>query len=126
MNHYPCRELWEKHFKDSTLVATASWLKALPAKYSPGFAKRYRCQVALDYEVFNIEGLGLIGAHTSKLERVFVYLKIASACFERTLNDSLAKKAFENARSLWNYVRAIKDRSEDGCALAIIGPPSFL
>ena len=119
-------ELFNKHFKDNALAATASWLKALPAKYSPGFAKRYRRQVALDHEVFNVKGLGLIGAHTIKLERVFVDLKIASARFARTINDPLAKKAFENARSLWDYVRAIKDRSEDGRALAIIGPPSFL
>ncbi len=117
------RELWEKHFKDNALSATASWLKALPGKYSPGFANRYRRQVALDHEVFNVKGLGLIGAHTIKLERVFVDLKIASARFARTLNDPLAKKAFEHARSLWDYVRAIKDRSEDGRALAIIGPP---
>lgn len=119
------RELWEKHFNDNALSATASWLKALPAKYSPGFAKRYRHQVALDHEVFNVKGLGLIGAHTIKLERVFVDLKIASACFDRTINDPLAKKAFENARSLWDYVRAIKDRSEDGRALAIIAPPGW-
>lgn len=117
------RELWEKHFKDNALAATASWLKTLPAKYSPGFAKRYRRQVALDHEVFNVKGLGLIGAHTIKLERVFVDLKIASARFERTINDPLARKAFEHARSLWDYVRVIQDRSEDGRALAIIGPP---
>lgn len=116
------RELWEKHFKDNALAATASWLKALPAKYSPGFAKRYRRQVALDHEVFNVKGLGLIGAHTIKLERVFVDLNIASARFECTLNDPLARKAFEHARSLWDYVRAIKDRSEDGRALAILLP----
>lgn len=49
------RELWETHFKDNALSATASWLKSLPAKYSPGFAKRYRRQVALDHEVFNVK-----------------------------------------------------------------------
>lgn len=35
----------------------------------------------------------------------------------------MAKRDSEHARSLWDYVRAIKDRSEDGRAPAIIGPP---
>lgn len=49
------RELWEKHFKDNLLSATASWLKALPVKYSPGFFTRYRHHFALDHKVFNVK-----------------------------------------------------------------------
>ena len=116
-------ELWQKHFKDNALSATASWLKALPAKYSPGFAKRYRNQVKLDHEVFNVRGLGLIGAHTLKLEKVFVDLKISATSNPEKLNpDPVASqergKAFANARSLWDFLRASKGASADAIALA--------
>ena len=116
-------ELWQQHFKDNALSATASWLKALPAKYSPGFAKRYRNQVKLDHEVFNVRGLGLIGAHTLKLEKVFVDLKISATSNPEKLNpDPVASqergKAFANARSLWDFLRASKGASADAIALA--------
>ena len=116
--------LWRQEFEKETLKATADWLRALPGKYSPGFLRRYQQQVRFDHEIFNVRGLGLIAAHTLKLEHVFVDLKISTSGNPNQLNpDPVAAKQFADARSIWDFVRASKDQSGDAIALVVIGPP---
>ncbi|HEX5731699.1 MAG TPA: NACHT domain-containing protein [Blastocatellia bacterium] len=117
-------KLWKKHFEDDALKATDKWLRALPGRYSPGFLRRYRQQVCFEHEIFNVRGLGLIAAHTLKLEHVFVDLKISTSSNPNQLNlDPVAAKQFADARSIWDFMRASKDRSGDAIALVVIGPP---
>ncbi len=117
-------KLWKQEFEKETLKATADWLRALPGKYSPGFLRRYQQQVRFEHEIFNVRGLGLIAAHTLKLEHVFVDLKISTSGNPNQLNlDPVAAKQFADARSIWDFVRASKDRSGDAIALVVIGPP---
>lgn len=117
-------KLWKQEFEKETLKATADWLRALPGKYSPGFHNRYRQQIRFDHEIFNVRGLGLIAAHTLKLEHVFVDLKISTSGNPNQLNlDPVAAKQFADARSIWDFVRASKDQSGDAIALVVIGPP---
>ena len=71
-----------------------------------------------------MRGLGLIAAHTLKLEHVFVDLKISPSSNPNQLNlDPVAAKQFADARSIWDFVRASKDQSGDAIALVVIGPP---
>src|SRR5205823_5744163 len=99
-------ELW-KELKPDAIKVTATWLRAIPGKFAPGFQRRYNKQVLINHEVFNVRGLGLINTFTLKLDQVFVDLKISPSSNPNRLNpDPIAVKAFAAAHSLWDFVRA--------------------
>lgn len=117
-------KIWKEELEKDALKATATWLRAIPAKFAPGFTRRYNKQVVIDHEVFNVRGLGLISTFTLKLEQVFVELKISPSSNPNKLNtDPVAVKAFSEARSIWKFVRVSRDQSGDAIALSIVGPP---
>lgn len=118
------KKLWERQFEEDALKATADWLRALPGKYSPGFRRRYQKQVCIDHEIFNVRSLTTFAVHTLKLEPVFVDLRISPSDNPNRPNlDPVTAKQFADARSIWDFVCASKDKRGDGIALAIIGPP---
>lgn len=117
-------DLWNEQFRKDALKVTATWLRAAPGKFSPGFRRRYSNQVVIDNEIFNVRGLGLISTFALKLEQVFVDLKVSPSSNPNRLNlDPVAAKAVAEARSIWDFMRASKDQVGDAIALAIVGPP---
>jgi hypothetical protein len=117
------QKVWEDEFKKEAIKATADWVRA--ALRNPfGFRRRYRKQLCIAHEIFNVRGLGLIDAHTLTLDQVFVELKISSSSNPQSLNlDPITKQELADARSVWDFVRASKDSHGKAIALAITGPP---
>jgi hypothetical protein len=114
----------QEKVEKQAVEATADWLLALPPKYLNRFKRCYNHQVKLDHEIFNVRGLEAGAAHTLKLDHVFVALKVSTSNNPRCLpTDPIAARELANAKTLWDFIRASKDKAGDALALAIIGPP---
>jgi energy-coupling factor transporter ATP-binding protein EcfA2 len=118
------RKLWKMYSDKEALDVVATWL-ARKATFR-GFFKRYLEKVQIDHESFNVKGLGLLSANSLKLESVFVELKISGSNPNKFNFDFLAAQTIEqlnNARTIWDFLKASKDDKGNGVALAIVGPP---
>jgi hypothetical protein len=117
-------KVWAQELETDAVKATAGWMRAAFRKFAPGFRRRYNQQVIRDHEIFNVRGLGLMAAHTLKLEQVFVDLKVSTTSNPYHFNfDPVTARQLAQTRSVWDFARAGRDRSGAAVALAIIGPP---
>lgn len=109
--------------KPETVKATADWIRNAIKGFGPGFRRRYKKQMQLDFEAFNVKGLGLINAYNLKLDNVFVDLRISQANPRQFNLDALTRKGIDGAHSLWDFLQRLQPKSNNGTALAIVGPP---
>ncbi|MGH9847823.1 MAG: NACHT domain-containing protein, partial [Blastocatellia bacterium] len=120
-------KVWREEFEQDAVKATAGWLRAWLRRLAPGFGRRYNQQVIRGHEIFNVRGLGLIAAHTLKLEHVFVDLKISTTSNPAQFNfDPVTTERLLQTRSIWDFVCAGERASKPtggAVALAIVGPP---
>jgi energy-coupling factor transporter ATP-binding protein EcfA2 len=120
-------KVWREEFEQDAVKAAAGWLRAWVRRFAPGFKRRYHQQVIRGHEIFNVRGLGLIAAHTLKLEHVFVDLKISTTSNPAQFNfDPVTAEQPSQTRSIWDFVRAGQRAAKwagEAVALVIVGPP---
>src|SRR5436853_5600969 len=71
------KTVWTDELKKDAVKFTADWVRSGVKGFAPGFLRRYRKQVVIEHNIFNVRGLGLIDAVTLNLDQVFVELQIA-------------------------------------------------
>jgi DNA polymerase III delta prime subunit len=112
------------YFDKEALDVVATWLEREATFFD--FSKRYLKQVQIDRGLFNVRGLVSLGSYSLKLESVFVELKIFGSNPNKFNVDFLAAQTIEqlnNARTIWDFLKASEDDKGNGVALAIVGPP---
>lgn len=117
-------KVWREEFEQDAVKAAAGWLRARLRRFAPGFGHRYNEQIIRANEIFNVRGLGLIAAHTLKLEHVFVDLRISTTSNPAQFNfDPVAAEGVAPTRSIWDFLRASERAPGGAVALVIVGPP---
>ncbi len=117
-------KIWQLEREKEAIKAAAEWMRERIRNVARGVRRNYNQQVIRDHESFNMRGLGLIAAHTLKLNEVFVDLKISAASQSSQFTyDPMTARRLAETRSIWDFMQASEDASADGVALVIIGPP---
>lgn len=117
------KKVWGK-LEPEAVEYTASAVRSGIAGFAPGYLRRYRRQMVIDHGVFNVRGMGLIDACTLNLDHVFVELRVETSSNPAGANlDPIAVKELTSSRTIWEFLRSVRRKSDSPVALAVIGPP---
>lgn len=116
------KKVWAR-LEDKAVDYVADRVAKATSQFTSGFSRRYTKHLISSHDIFNVRGLGLIGAFTPGLEQVFVDLRVDSSNPEKFNADPLSGGDPTSKKQIWDFLRSEAFKNSDSVALAIIGPP---